>query len=115
MRLRPTAFGSTLRDTARPSFAGVSPASQCRLSSGSEVRRACANTRAYSAPVRTRAVGGNVAFFTGAVSLDAESRIRKSPHRTVRTLAKDKHGWTRPQLRQGHQALRRVRPLARRR
>src|SRR4249919_3877814 len=64
MRLRPTALGSTLRDTARPSRGGWLSAHQCRLSSGWLVRRPPSNTREYSTRVRTRAVRGKRASMT---------------------------------------------------
>src|SRR4249919_3222541 len=68
MRLRPTARGSTLRDTASPSLAGESLRSQCRLMRGSALRRPSAKTRSKSAPMRTRALRGRPAS-TGFVTL----------------------------------------------
>src|SRR5690606_31168748 len=60
MRLRPTAVGSTLRETARPRRGGAPSRSQCRLSSGALVRLAPSNTRAKSALARIRAARGRV-------------------------------------------------------
>src|SRR5690606_7527495 len=60
MRLRPTAVGSTLRETARPRRGGAPSRSQCRLSSGALVRLAPSNTRAKSALARIRAARGKM-------------------------------------------------------
>src|SRR5690606_22318761 len=59
MRLRPTACGSTLRETARPSRAGGGPATKCRENRGDAVRRPCWKARSYSARARTRTWRGN--------------------------------------------------------
>src|SRR6478672_1958604 len=58
MRLRPTACGSTLRETARPSRAGAPSPSQCRAMRGSAVRRPPSKTALNSAFARTRAARG---------------------------------------------------------
>src|SRR5690606_16567384 len=65
MRLRPTACGSTLRETASPSRAGGAPATKCRENSGEAVRRPCWKARSYSARARTRTWRGNRAVMEG--------------------------------------------------
>src|SRR3546814_17222128 len=45
MRLRPTACGSTLRETARPSRAGGGPATKCSENSGGAVPGPCGKAR----------------------------------------------------------------------
>ena len=62
IRLRPTAFGSTLRETARPRRAGCASRSQCRLKAGLAWRRPPSKTRPYSAGARTRAAGGKLCW-----------------------------------------------------
>src|SRR3546814_8457930 len=62
MRLRPTACGSTLRETARPSRAGGGPATKCSENSGEAVRRPCWKARSNSARARTRTWRGKRAF-----------------------------------------------------
>src|SRR5690606_17566020 len=62
IRLRPTACGSTLRETARPSRAGGGPATKCRENSGEAVRRPCWKARSNSARARTRTLRGKRAF-----------------------------------------------------
>src|SRR5690606_23890417 len=70
IRLRPTARGSTLRDTARPRRGSPSPGSQCRPSRASPRRRPPSNTRVYSTRERTRALRGNRARGSVVISLD---------------------------------------------
>src|SRR5690606_26338687 len=65
MRLRPTACGSTLRDTASPSRAGGGPGTKCRENSGEAVRRPSWNARSNCARARTRAWRGNRASISG--------------------------------------------------
>src|SRR5690606_25248204 len=65
MRLRPTACGSTLRETARPSRAGGGPATKCSENNGEAVRRPCWKARSKSARARTRTWRGNRAVMGG--------------------------------------------------
>src|SRR6476619_1657361 len=61
MRLRPTACGSTLRETAKPRRAGRRSDNQCRLSSGCAARRPPSKTSVNSLRARTRALRGKAA------------------------------------------------------
>src|SRR5262245_9276050 len=88
IRLRPTAFGSTLRDTARPSRAGVSPDCQCKASTGNATRRPCWKMRSKSDFARTRAVRGKRADVMWVYRRMPVSRgLRRRPRSGAKTLA----------------------------
>jgi hypothetical protein len=72
IRLRPTACGSTLRDTANPSRAGRASCIQCRLSNGCAKRRLLSNTRVNSLRARTRAMRGSVACVSAGAGTAVE-------------------------------------------
>src|SRR4030095_7823148 len=88
MRLRPTACGSTLRDTARPRRGSSSPDCQCKASTGSATRRPCWKMRSKSERARTRAVRGNRGDVMGRCRLKPDGRAEPRPERLgAETLA----------------------------